>query len=213
MKIECVRSARLKPSRYGERTSCTRNANLDWRRFRSCLRLDMPQRRPPRLDRSLYLGFTRVFLTMCTDRRRKVFIDPDDAISAQVQLLSTASAYAIEVVAYSFMPDHLHAFLAGTTENSDPLKCCDVFRSRTGFHHRARHRPRLWQQGYYDRLLRDKESTFDVVSYIVMNPVELDSRGQRVSTRTQDPAVIRWKRSPSLFTGGRTRSIDSRALG
>jgi putative transposase len=108
---------------------------------------------------------------MCTDRRRKVFVDPDNAISVQVQLLSTASAYAIEVVAHSLMPDHLHALLAGTTENSDPLKCCDVFRSRTGFHHRARHRRRLWQEGYYDRLLRDNESTFDVVSYIVMNPV------------------------------------------
>ena len=29
----------------------------------------------------------------------------------------------------------------------------------------------LWQEGYFDRALRDQEATLDVVSYIVLNPV------------------------------------------
>jgi len=32
-------------------------------------------------------------------------------------------------------------------------------------------RARLWQEGYYDRVLRDSEQTFEVAKYIAGNPV------------------------------------------
>jgi hypothetical protein len=31
---------------------------------------------------------------------------------------------------------------------------------------------RLWQDGYFDRVLRDEDATLTVVSYIVLNPVK-----------------------------------------
>jgi hypothetical protein len=46
-----------------------------------------------------------------------------------------------------------------------------LFRQRSGYTFRTYHRVRLWQEGYYDRVLRKEEDTFEVVSYILGNPV------------------------------------------
>jgi len=69
------------------------------------------------------------------------------------------------------MPDHLHALAAGTSEAADVMKFATVFRQQTGQAHRQRHEHRLWQEGFVDKVLRDEDSTFDVASYILANPV------------------------------------------
>ena len=44
-------------------------------------------------------------------------------------------------------------------------------KQRSGFWFVRRHDGRLWQPGYYDRVLRTDEATEDVLKYIVENPV------------------------------------------
>jgi hypothetical protein len=39
------------------------------------------------------------------------------------------------------------------------------FEFASGRHHR------LWQKGYYERVLRDEEPTTDIIRYIIANPV------------------------------------------
>jgi hypothetical protein len=48
---------------------------------------------------------------------------------------------------------------------------CAVFKQRTGFEWKQRTGQTLWQEGYYDRVLRDEECSLDVISYIADNPV------------------------------------------
>ena len=47
------------------------------------------------------------------------------------------------------------------------------YKQATGYHwkHALKHRTRLWQEGYYDRILRDDDPNEGVIRYILENPV------------------------------------------
>ena len=61
-----------------------------------------------------------------------------------------------------------------TTASTPVLHFCsiaEVFRQVSGFYFRADRETRLWQEGYYDHILRDEDATIAVARYIVLNPV------------------------------------------
>jgi len=113
---------------------------------------------------------------MCTFERRTHFTDHRTVDVIRTELLRTASAYDVEVIAYCFMPDHLHVVIEGMTENADLLKFTAMFRQRSGHQYRSVHGEYLWQEGYVDRFLRDDEATLDVVRYVVANPLSRPGR-------------------------------------
>jgi putative transposase len=108
---------------------------------------------------------------MCTFERHHAFRNPESVQIVRGYLLRTAANYEVEVVAYCFMPDHLHALVGGLSERAEALKCVAMFRQRSGYEYLRRTRQRLWQEGYFDRVLRSEEATVDVVRYILANPV------------------------------------------
>ena len=69
------------------------------------------------------------------------------------------------------MPDHLHLFAFGAGERS----CLPVFAQRakqlSGFHGQRVCGRRVWQSGYFERVLRESEDTRTVTRYILANPV------------------------------------------
>ena len=131
----------------------------------------MKHRRPPRLPDADYIGPVRIFFTMCTFDRETHFTNRELVETMRGQLLHTTDEYAVEVIAYCFMPDHLHMLWTGSTETSDLKRCAGRFRQRGGLRYRRGRRGRLWQEGYFDQTLRESDATFDVVSYILANPV------------------------------------------
>jgi len=132
----------------------------------------MPHRRPVQLDPALYIGPHRIFLTMCTLHRAQAFIDGTTVDQVRNELLRTGESYRVEVIAYCFMPDHLHALIEGIAADSDLLKCTKMFRQRSGHLYRALNGRRLWQEGYVDRFLRTDETTLGVARYLVGNPIK-----------------------------------------
>ena len=70
-----------------------------------------------------------------------------------------------------FMPDHAHLVLLGLSEFSDLRRLAARWKQATGYWYKARYGRSLWMNGYQDRLLRDGESTLDVVHYVLRNPV------------------------------------------
>jgi REP element-mobilizing transposase RayT len=108
---------------------------------------------------------------MCALHRRRTFSAAAVVEPLRDELLATAGAYSVDVPAYVFMPDHFHGLFEGTALTSNGLKCAAMFRQRTGRAHRAACGGRLWQEGFFDRVLRDEESTIDVARYIVANPI------------------------------------------
>lgn len=77
----------------------------------------------------------------------------------------------VEATAYCFMPDHMHALLIGRSESSEIDTCITKFRQLSSYRHRQQHKERLWQEGYFDRSLRDEEDTLTIARYILGNPV------------------------------------------
>lgn len=108
---------------------------------------------------------------MCTFKRREYFSNTTLGERVRAQLLSTVARWGVEIIAYCFMPDHLHVLVEGKTEHADCRKCADAFRRTSGFYFRRERGNRLWQDGYFDHVLRKEDATLDVVSYIVLNPV------------------------------------------
>ena len=108
---------------------------------------------------------------MCTFHRDQSFIDSTTVHMVRSELLRTGESYRVAVIAYCFMPDHLHALIEGIAADSDLLRCTKMFRQRSGHSYRALKRRALWQQGYFDRFLRAEEAALDVASYVVGNPI------------------------------------------
>ena len=125
----------------------------------------------PRLDPSQYVGFHRVFLTFCTDDRHRFFTRADVVSLVYEHILNAASGSHEAIIAYCFMPDHLHLLVAGEDEASDALRFVHQAKQRSAFAFSNRFSLRLWQPSFHDRVLREEEATVSVARYIVENPV------------------------------------------
>jgi putative transposase len=126
-------------------------------------------RRPGRLRHVSYVGMQRYSLTFCTFERATRFKTADIVEPARSQLLQCAGIFRFGIPAYCFMPDHVHILALGEELDSDLEKF--IGRMKTGFDFKQAHRTPLWQDGYFDRILRNDEETIIVARYIVDNPV------------------------------------------
>ena len=130
--------------------------------------------RPPRLEGFDYRGGYRYFLTICTYPRRVVFNDPSVIDLVMDQIRFTTAEQQTENIAYCFMSDHLHILVAGASESSDLRTFAKLVKQRSGWRFARRAEGRLWQPGYYDRVLREEDATAAVVKYIIANPVRAE---------------------------------------
>jgi putative transposase len=131
----------------------------------------MPVTLAPRLKSFDYLGPYRYFLTICTFGRARVFVEGDRVRLVMVELSRTADDHRFNVIAYCFMPDHVHLLVDGTHEASDFREFVRVFKQRSAFRWKQQHGSALWQRSYFEHVLRDEEDTIGVAKYLLENPV------------------------------------------
>jgi putative transposase len=131
----------------------------------------MPFVPPPRLDERCYIGLQRYFLTICTLNRQEVFTDATLVGSVVTRLLDTADYRHFATIAYCVMPDHLHALLEAQSTDANLCEFVRIFKQGTSFQWKRQARAKLWQRGYFDRILRADEDTPSVARYILENPV------------------------------------------
>ena len=74
---------------------------------------------PQRLDAFDYIGRHRYFVTFCTLNRRPLFVDAGLIASIQSHFLEQAARFACAILAYCFMPDHVHLFIEGLADDAD----------------------------------------------------------------------------------------------
>ena len=116
-------------------------------------------------------GFHRHFLTICTHARTRHFVDAGSVDATRLLIFHTARERDVAVLAYCFMPDHLHLVIEGVTENADPRKFVAFAKQRTGYMFARRTGQHLWQRNYFDRTLRNEDSLAAVVRYVIDNPI------------------------------------------
>jgi putative transposase len=127
--------------------------------------------RPRRLDGISYTGEDAYFITACTLDRRKVFVTTDFYEICRDELFAMSDRYGFATDAYVFMPDHVH-WLAEAQHEACPLReFVSMFKQRTGFAWQRCSASRLWQKGYWERVLRPNDDALSIARYIVENPV------------------------------------------
>jgi putative transposase len=127
--------------------------------------------RPQRIAGFNYVGPHRYFLTICTHRREPRFTRPDVVASAMLQFRRTAAVEGFTFPAYCWMPDHLHLLVEGTAPPSDLKRFTKLAKQRSGAVYKRRNAAPLWQEGYYDRVLRNDDDMNAIARYILENPV------------------------------------------
>ena len=130
----------------------------------------MAQRKPIRLSPEVYNGPATFSVTVSTAGRAPLFRNPATVHLCESALSETASRHDVDVLAYCFMPDHLHLVLEAR-EGANLIRLMKAFKQLSGYRHRRSTMQPLWQKGYYDHALRKEEDVNQVVEYIVHDPV------------------------------------------
>jgi putative transposase len=110
-------------------------------------------------------------LRFCTDARRSVFTSDAPVDLARSQILRSSLEHQFAVIAYCFMPDHLHLLIEGESESSNCRDFIARAKQYSGYRHAARFKERLWQRYGFERVLRKDETTAIVARYILENPI------------------------------------------
>jgi len=124
-----------------------------------------PRRSSPRLCSFDYQGSHAYHLILTIRNRLPLFRNGRLVASCLDCLTASAERYGFEIVAYCFMPDHLHVLVAGS-DDAPLIRFVQHVKQATGYRY-----PQLWQRSYYDHVLRNEEAVEDIAHYIWNNPV------------------------------------------
>ena len=69
------------------------------------------------------------------------------------------------------MPDHLHLLVNATARAADLCRFMSRWKQLAGFRHKRETGAALWQESYYDHVLRDDEELWRAARYILENPI------------------------------------------
>ena len=124
-----------------------------------------------RLPKESYAGTRTYFLTFLTKGRAPFFVDEAVVTLCDAQFQRAASQTHFSVLAYCYMPDHLHFLTYGKTNDADLLAFVKLARQLSGYHVKRQHRIELWARKYHDRIVREDEDPRQYALYIWNNPV------------------------------------------
>ncbi len=130
-----------------------------------------PFPRRPRLKDFDYIGTYAYFLTILTKDHTACFKEAEVIGSLIDMLIETARSERFDVLAYCFMPDHLHLLVIGKDDKSNLKKFINLFKQKSGYWFKKNYNMNLWHISYYDHILRKEEGIENVASYILENPV------------------------------------------
>jgi putative transposase len=143
---------------------------LQNRRLRANHKFDYP-RRPSRLEQVFAKGRPLYFLTFNTYQRRSLLARPEVHDVFRTFCLR-APEHGVAVGRYVLMPDHAHLFVALVPEVIGLQQWVQSLRSIIGKQLLVLgfNKPH-WQEGFFDHLLRSRESYSQKWDYVRMNPV------------------------------------------
>jgi putative transposase len=119
-----------------------------------------------------YQGENRYSVTICTHQRYKAFTSAGTVALVREQLLRAGGEMDIAILAYCFMPDHLHLVLEGRSEQADLKQFINRAKQYSGYRFARAHDGRkLWQRYCFEHVLHDNESTQRTIRYVLENPV------------------------------------------
>jgi len=125
----------------------------------------------PRLPHKNYLGPRTYFVTICCHDRHPFFTDIPFGKKTLQLLAESAAKQQFSLQAFCLMPDHLHFLTEGLDDQSDLAELVRLFKQRSAFQHRRSSPRQLWQNRFYEHILRRLDSPYSAACYIWLNPV------------------------------------------
>jgi putative transposase len=126
---------------------------------------------PPHHPDLPYTGRHHYFLTFRTYHSTSAFHDGDVVQLVHAQFLRAAAEEGFAVIAYCFMPDHVHLLVKGDMDRSDCKLFIKAAKQYSGYYFTRRWGRPLWQRYGFERVIRDDTERAFVIGYIVANPV------------------------------------------
>ncbi len=111
------------------------------------------------------------FLTIGTRARAGHFRDSAVVGLALSHFLRAAAAEGFAIIAYCFMPDHVHMLVVGQRDDADLRRFVSRAKQGSGFAFARAFGGRLWQVNFFDRTIRGTDDVGEIIAYIVRNPV------------------------------------------
>ena len=109
-------------------------------------------------------------LTWGTIGRKPILVDRS-LVLPLIEELERETEEEFLLYAYCFMPDHVHLLLSPSV-GSNVISFIQAYKSKTTrIYWETGHQGRLWQHGFYDRILRQDEDIKQVAQYILGNPI------------------------------------------
>lgn len=127
--------------------------------------------RPRRLDGISYTGYNTYFITTCTLDRRKALTSRDFCELCRDELFAMSEKYGFSADAYVLMPDHVHWLAEAQRDDAALPAYVAMWKQRTGFAWSRQTGSRLWQKGYWERVLRERDNPLSFARYVIENPV------------------------------------------
>ena len=129
---------------------------------------------PPRLT-DIYATYSTplYYVTICTHHRQAILATP--AIhNAFREAGCTAGQHGAAIGRYVIMPDHIHLFvrIGHSAKLSTTITC--LKRNISKQIHSSSPNIKVWQSGFFDRLIRNNESYTDKWTYVYLNPVRAE---------------------------------------
>lgn len=132
----------------------------------------MGRKRPRRLPGCSYRGTLAYLLTFSTAHRKRLFISAAFIETALARIAQTAQEEHFRILAYCFMPDHVHLVVQGTASDADLRRFVKISEQRVVYSLREQHHVRdVWQEGFHDWVLRPELPVADAIRYVLDNPV------------------------------------------
>ena len=132
---------------------------------------ERPKRRLHRIDRVVYsVSGIVVHITVCTEKRKQLFVDPAIAEWVFRSLIHGPVATESDLYAVCVMPDHIHLLLGVKETNIIDL----LGRWKSFVVQQLSNRTTcntIWQRSFYDHVLKGEESIIETAEYIVGNPI------------------------------------------
>lgn len=110
-------------------------------------------------------------MTFCVYDRIRTFAAAPAAELVKRVILSYRSREYYYLPAYCVMPDHVHLLMIPRSPTRHISRIVATIKNASIVALKSKGMNVRWQWGYYDRILRQSESTARVAEYILMNPV------------------------------------------
>ena len=119
------------------------------------------------------MGHYAYSLRFGAGNRVRHFTDQQLVVSAVSQIQHTCQEEGFSLLAYCFMPDHVHLVVEGQTQASDLRRFVKIAKQRVAYVARTQFAVSdIWQDGYYERVVRSHEQIDRVIRYVLENPVK-----------------------------------------